>query len=184
MHPQSSVRVSDGDTEREKTDNRRALCGQWKSHVSTWAFPDPGVRDIEIHNAVIILHNLNKSVILTSLLSGKRLMPGPLECVYRRLSTWQNHRQIYELLSGVTSKLLLISSGETSTVCVLSRLPNTSFNRRKGTYQQGGKSQFVLLPTTSWSHRLLGLLFLFQCICALNSYSCHSCPTIASHAQL
>lgn len=134
VHPQSSVRVSDGDTEREEADNRQALCGQWKSHVSTWAFPDPGVRDIEIHNAVIILHNLNKSVILTSLLSGKRLMPGPLECVYRRLSTWQNHRQIYELLSGVTSKLLLISSGEASTVCVLSRLPNTSFNRRKGTY--------------------------------------------------
>ena len=28
-----------------------------------WAFPDPGVRDVKFHNAVIILQNLNTPVI-------------------------------------------------------------------------------------------------------------------------
>lgn len=95
------------ETQREEADNRRALWGQWKSHVSTWAFPDPRVRDVKFHNAMITRQNPNKPVILTSMLStfsGKWLMSGPLECVYGRLSTWQNHRQIYELLSQVTSK--------------------------------------------------------------------------------
>lgn len=111
------------ETQREEADNRQALWGQWKSHVSTWAFPDPEVRDVKFHNAVITRQNLNKPVILTSPLStfsGKWLMSGPLECVYRRPSTWQNHRQIYELLSPVTSKVTLISSEEAAAVCVLS----------------------------------------------------------------
>lgn len=112
------------ETQREEADNRQALWGQWKIHVSTWAFPDPGVRDVKFHNAAITrVKNLNKPAILTSPLStfsGKGLMSGPLECVYRRPSTWQNHRQIYELLSPVTSKVMLISSKEAAAVCVLS----------------------------------------------------------------
>lgn len=110
------------ETQREEADNRQALWGQWKSHVSMWAFPDPGVRNLMFHNAVISLQNLNKPVILKLLLStfsGKWLMPGLLECVPRRLSTWQNHRQIYELLSAVSSKVMFISSAEASTVCVI-----------------------------------------------------------------
>ena len=120
VHPQSCLRVSDWDAKR---DNRLALWGQWKSHVSKWAFPDPRVRDVKSHNTVITWQNLNKPVILTSLLStfpGKWLMSGPLECVYRQPSTWQNHRRIYELLSPVTSKVMLISSEEAAAVCVLS----------------------------------------------------------------
>lgn len=45
------------ETHREEADNRRALWGQWKSHVSTWAFSDPGVRDVKFHNAVITRQN-------------------------------------------------------------------------------------------------------------------------------
>jgi len=96
------------ETQWEEADNRRALWGQWKIHVSTWAFTDPVVGDVKFHKAVITRQNLNKPVILTSLLStfsGKWLMSGPLECVFRRQSTWQNHRQTYELLSPVTSKV-------------------------------------------------------------------------------
>lgn len=136
------------ETQREEADNRQALWGQWKSHVSTWAFPDPGVRDVKFHNAVITRQNLNKPVILTSLLStfsGKWLMSGPLECVYRWLSTWQNHCQIYELLSPVTSKVMLISSEEAAAVCVLSSL-SLCWIQQKEMYFHGPPGLFSLFP--------------------------------------
>lgn len=53
------------ETQREEADTSQALWGQWKSHVSVWAFPDPRVRDVKFHNAVISWQNLNKLVILT-----------------------------------------------------------------------------------------------------------------------
>lgn len=111
VHPQIGIRLWLRHRERRQTkdwlceDNEKAMC--------PWVAPHPGVRDVKFHNAVITRQNLNKAVILTSLLStfsGKWLMSGPLECVYGRPSTWQNHRQIYELLSQLTSKVRLISS--------------------------------------------------------------------------
>lgn len=144
------------ETQREEADNRQALWGQWKSHVSTWAFPDPGVKDVKFHNAMITRQNLNKPVILTSLLStssGKWLMSGFLECVYGRLSTWQNHRQIYELLWQVTSKVMLISSEEAAAVCVLS--PSSWYwiqQKEMCLIPQRPQGLFSQFPTTCYSH--------------------------------
>lgn len=77
VHPQSAVRGTRMETRRERRGRRQGGFGRTmkKPCVHVGISRAPGVRDTEIHNAAIILHNLNKSEILTSPLSGKRLMP-------------------------------------------------------------------------------------------------------------